>query len=699
MKNLGVVQSLEELETLTQGLLDSGSLLGFDVETGYSGPDREKGSVSIDWDQQFVVGFSITNDPSWARYVPLRHDSGPNLPEQESWEIVKPLLETVPSVAHNLKFETRNLLALGRKGSGPSIRLHGVSDSALLSYVLSETPRHGLKELVKTHFGHDQATLKSLLPDVADVRMKFFRFNALELSPETVSYACEDAIWTLELHRKLYPKALAENPFMLALELEIQKVLVHMEESGHAVDWEALREQEAYGRPFEEHMAEKAREHLGGMAGEDYSRLNFKSPLQMRKALYGDLGMTTSRVTKTGQLSTDAVALEGLSRQYPAVKKVLEVREVGNLANRLTKWVKEYSTAHDSRVHPSFNQVVSGDLPGMDSGEAVGSGRFSANDPSIQQSPKTWRWSTFLDVDPRNPEHWKEVVERSDFGEHYWEGNFRDFLIASPDSYLLTFDYSQIELRMLAGLAAEPYLIEAFKQRRDIHTATASLMLGMEESRVSSEDRSKGKTINFGIVFGMGAKLLAEQLAISVPEAEALLAQYMSAFTNVGDWIERQKRFGLAAGFVTTHFGRKVTLWDLQSQNFVIRGRGERLCVNAAVQGTAADAMKISMVKIRNAMERVGWWGKEVKMVNNVHDSLSFDVSNSVDPNVLREMLVPCVEWDVQDMHQTIFGNPGLQFPELLTDWEIGTKWGSSTAWARDVECVSVEGLWTPDKE
>ena len=187
MKNLGVVQSLEELETLTQGLLDSGSLLGFDVETGYSGPDREKGSVSIDWDQQFVVGFSITNDPSWARYVPLRHDSGPNLPEQESWEIVKPLLETVPSVAHNLKFETRNLLALGRKGSGPSIRLHGVSDSALLSYVLSETPRHGLKELVKTHFGHDQATLKSLLPDVADVRMKFFRFNALELSPETVS--------------------------------------------------------------------------------------------------------------------------------------------------------------------------------------------------------------------------------------------------------------------------------------------------------------------------------------------------------------------------------------------------------------------------------------------------------------------------------------------------------------------------------
>jgi DNA polymerase-1 len=283
----------------------------------------------------------------------------------------------------------------------------------------------------------------------------------------------------------------------------------------------------------------------------------------------------------------------------------------------------------------------------MDSGEAVGSGRFSANDPSIQQSPKTWRWSTFLDVDPRNPEHWKEVVARSDFGEHYWEGNFRDFLIASPDSYLLTFDYSQIELRMLAGLAAEPYLIEAFKQRRDIHTATASLMLGMEESRVSSEDRSKGKTINFGIVFGMGAKLLAEQLAISVPEAEALLAQYMSAFTNVGDWIERQKRFGLAAGFVTTHFGRKVTLWDLQSQNFVIRGRGERLCVNAAVQGTAADAMKISMVKIRNAMERVGWWGKEVKMVNNVHDFLIFDVSNSVYPNVLREMLVPCVEWDV----------------------------------------------------
>jgi len=676
-RNYAVVTSLEGLQALIEKLLADGTVVGFDVETGYLGPDREKGSVDIDWDQQFVAGFSITNSQDWARYVPLCHDNGTNVPEREAWEMLKPVLETLPTIAHNLKFEARNLRALERKGRGPRIDIFkgGYYDSMVESYVLSKYQRHGLKDLVKAVFDHDQPTLKSLFPGLADTRMKYIRFNTLEITPEVTQYTCEDSIWTLGLHDFFWPQV-QQRRFIMDLEMKTVELLCDMEDAGHAVDWDALREQEVYGAPFKEAMTEAARAALTKMVpGTDFSTLNLNSSPQMREALYGVIGLKTTRTTKSGALSTDAIALESLSRQHPAVKKVLEVREVANLSSRLTKWSHQYSQAWDSRVHASFNQVV------------VPSGRFSANDPSIQQLPKDWRWSIFPKVDCWEPDHWAEVTSRAAFGKHYWNGNFRDFLVAEPGAYLLSFDYSQVELRALAGLSQEPALLKSFREGIDVHTMTTALMLGKNPEDIDHKTRQIGKTMNFALLYGMGAESLAQRLAISETEAERLYEQYFSAFSNVTAWMSDMKKVGMAQGYVETYWKRKVTLWDLQSKNPKMRSKGERLCVNAPVQGTAADIMKVAMLRSKAALERKGWWMTKVRMINNLHDALTFEATNDIHPEELRTLLRECVVLEIP------------KFPKLRVDWELGLRWGSSAKWADEQPVEIVNGVWQPISE
>lgn len=676
-RNYGLITTEDSLKALVDKLMAEAKPIGFDIETGYHGPDREKGAVFIDWDQQFPSGFSITNSMDWARYIPTAHEFSR---VENAWEIIQPVLETLPVIAHNAKFEKRNLRALDRKGLGPSIEVNIVGDSMLQSYALAEWPKHNLKDLVEWTLGHKMAHIESLFPDVAKKYLDALRFNVLDvLNPEVVSYACEDAVWCLAL-AEYFQQRLDSMPArnqIYNLEVQTMELLCDMEDAGHATDWDALNEQQEFAAPFEEHMKKAARDGLTIMSGQDQSGLNFNSAPQMKKLLYGEMGLTTTRLTKKGEPSTDAVALEALSRDYPAIKKILEVREVGNLKNRLKKWAEEYSIAHDRRVHANFNQVV------------VGSGRFSANDPSIQQLPKEWRWTTLLkdgldiwEEDKFN--HWLDVVNHPDttFGKHYWGGNFRDFLCAGEGTYLLFFDYSQVELRALAGMSQEPYLIDAFNRGIDIHTATAAMMLGKELDKVTKKDRAKGKTINFGIVYGMGAKLLAEQLAITVDEAQELLDKYMSAFTKVSGWVSGMKAFGKTYGYVETHFGRKVTLWDLQSEYFSIRSKGERLCVNAPVQGTAADIMKISMLRAKKALEDRGWWMTKVRMINNVHDALTFEVDNDINPAELRALLTPQVTWSIPN------------FPEIVADWDIGQNWGQAKAWKNEA-VEFVDGVWT----
>jgi DNA polymerase-1 len=699
-RNFAAIDSLDTLKALVQKLQADGQPIGFDIETGYYGPNVDKGALFVDWDQQFTCGFSITNDPTWARYVPLAHDHDTNLPEADAWEIVKPLLETMPVVCHNAKFEMRNLRALERKGRGPNINLNVSADSALQSYVWSQFQWHGLKYLTKEIFGYDQAHISTLFPDVAKKHLKALRFNVLQLNQEVIDYACDDAVWTLALDRWFAPKIASSSgrKFIYDLEMRVMPMVADMEDGGHAVDWEELNMALAFAEPFKAQMIESTRK-LFAQMGEgigvqlDTTNLNLNSAPQMRKLLYEDLGLEVTRMTKGSdknppQPSTDKIALEGLSRKHIPVKKLVEVKQVGNLAGRLKKWSSEYSIAYDARVHASFNQVAGGDFGGDNEGAAIGSGRFSANDPAIQQLPKRWCWTTLPNPDVNNKEHMAVLREKTEFGKHYWEGNFRDFMVAGPGCSLLGFDYSQIELRALAGLSGEPSLLAAFNEGRDIHTETASMMLGIPADQVTSKERGKGKTINFGIVYGMGAQLLAEQLAISEAEAQALLDQYKSAFTKVDGWMKEQKNRGLSLGFVETYYGRKVTLWDLQSPNRQVRSKGERLCINAPVQGTAADIMKIAMVRARNALIERGWWMTKVRVVNNIHDALLFEFDNDINPAELRALLEPQVVLDING------------FPKIVVDWEIGKKWGSNKKWEDETPVFDeAAGHWTLAEE
>lgn len=677
-RNYALIESMDALKALIDKLMSEEKPIGFDLETGYLGPNRKKGSLQIDWDEQFVCGFSITNAESWARYVPVAHEFGNNLPEGATWELMKPVLETLPSIAHNAKFEIRNLRALERKGRGPRIDLNCIADSQIESYVLSLYKSHGLKDLVKWVFDHNQPELSSLFPGAKKKDLDALRFNVLDQhDPAVKDYACEDAVWTLKLHEKFFPLVQAQRKLMFDLEMKIMPELCDMEDAGHAVAWEAIQQAHAMGVPFEEEMKTAAKAMLSEQAGEDLSGLNLASTPQMREVLYGKLGLTTTRTTDKGELSTDAIALESLSREHPAVKKVLEVREVHNLTKRMDKWLTEYTAAHDGRVHASFNQVV------------VGSGRFSANDPAIQQLPKDWRWTVFPKVNAWKDDHWEVVTSNPDRavpGRHWWGGNFRDFMIAGPDCYLLGFDYSQVELRALAGMSKEPALLKAFNDGVDIHSTTAAMMLSIPLDSVTDKTRAIGKTMNFALVYGMGEQSLSERLAISYAEAERLYAQYFSAFTLVTDWMDEQKRHGKSLGYVETAFKRKVTIWEFQSSFRSVYNKGERLCVNAPVQGTAADLMKFAMLRAMNALKARGWWMSHVRIVNNIHDALVFEVSNEVHPDELRDLLRGAVVWDV-------VGADGSVFPKIVADWELGQLWGSCEKW-KEQPVEFLNGRW-----
>lgn len=676
VKNYDLIRSVDSLHALVSKLLTDDRTVGFDIETGYGGPQKvRKGALDMDWPEQFIAGFSISNDPRWARYVPVAHDLGGNLPEGKTWEIIQPVLETLPVVAHHAKFEERNLRLLDQKGRGPRIEMNTYSDTMLEAYALGEYRYHGLKYLVAYEFDHEMKEIGSLFPDATKKDLQTLRFNILDLTGPVVDYACEDALWALELHHRLQARALRRRDFVYKLEMGISRVLVEMEEAGCAVDWDVLAEGYETGPEFMERMAQAARKGLEKQSGQDLSTLNLNSAPQLKKLLYRDLGLKTTRLTAKGKddpdmedwqrMSTDENALAALAKKHPAIQKVLEVRQVKNVVDRHKKWSTEYRTGHDDRVHASFSQTT------------VAAGRFSASDPSIQQVPKQWRFSTVLGASTSDDEVWERIVREGTFGKHYWTGNFRDYIVAAPGFSLLTFDYSQVELRMLAGLSQEPALIEAFNKGVDVHKVTAAAMLGKNIDHLSGADRAVGKTMNFALLYGMGEQSLAERLAIPRDRADELYAEYFSAFSLITSWMERTRKHGIQNGYVTTHFGRRVPIWEFESESKGQFSKGERLCINAPVQGSAADVMKIAMLKVRKSLIAKNLWGTKVRLLNNLHDALTFEVSNDLDLHEVREVLKEAVVFEVAP-----------RFPKLVADWELGLRWGSCDPWAEDQQIV-----------
>lgn len=684
--NYGAIKDLAQLQTLCDALLEQGKTIGFDVETGYQGPDREKGALWVNWAEQFVVGFSITNDKRWARYVPLRHDEGPNLPEREAWEIVQPVLETLPVVAHHLKFEQKNLQALEWKGCGPSIDIKHGRDTMLQAYILSEWQGFGLKDLVKWVFDHDMAKIDSLFPGWSQNKLKTLRFNLLGLTPEVVEYACEDAAWALALDEELNERAQAERAQMYVIEHQISELMREVETFGMAVAWNEMKEEYARAQPFRDRMEKATREGLSNLAGRDLTDMNLGSSPQLQALLYRDVGLKTTRLTDSAKkaenadkpdwqkMSTDAVAMEGLSKDIPEVKKMLEFREVEVGLRRFKKWLNEYNISADDRIHASFNQVI------------VPSGRFSANDPAVQQMPKYWKFTTKVGANVSDPAQWKTIVSEGENYVDYWTGNFRDYVIAPPGTYLIGYDYSQIELRVLAGVSGEPALLTAFENDQDVHSLTAAKMLYKPVEDITEEERAVGKTQNFALMYQMGEQSLAERLAISLERAHELYENYFAQFSQVGNWMKRAVQVGQALGYAETPFGRKITVWELQHANRYVRNKGDRILINAPIQGGAADYMKMAMIRAWKALKVRGWWGTHVRLIHNLHDALTFEADNSVDPRELRELLQEAVVFQVP------------RFPKIVADWELGQRHGSCARW-KDEDVALIDGHWTVLKE
>jgi len=662
-KNYDVIRAVDELKQLFDKIVAEGVPFGFDIETGYHGEDDDRGSLKQE--TNLFVGFSFTNSLNWARYCPLAHDFADNITDHVSVaEILWNSFKTGFMVAHNLGFELRRLARFFRdmlsdhplygkevresKGYFPTL-----SCTQVEMYILRDLQEFDLKGATQKTFGHTMIKFEQLFEHLTEKKKKAFRFNVLDLTSMVVTYACEDALWCLAHHLKRYP--LVKDQLMYKVDMEITYVICDMEDCGIRYDWFFMQEASNRAKDFTTALNDEIQSELADLLGMTETKLNVNlgSPKQLSEILYDKLGMKVNVYTTSTKgaakadkkMSTGKEALALLAEQYPIAKKISDWKNLKRLTTSfLDKYPKDYGNSPDGMIHPSLNQSY------------VRTARFSSANPNQQNQP-----AVNLKDDDGTPLSYKLKLNDGT----YFKLNFRDSVIAPDDFYILGFDLSQAEYRAVAGLAGETALIEAFETGEDVHTKVAMMMFKLTKDQVTKEYRSKAKTIGFGLLFGMTSMALAKRLHCSKDEAEELFNQYFAAFPKIKRWTEKQVEFGYANGYVSTIFGRKIPIWELEDSRRWIREGGERACFNYPVQGGATgDFVRIGMVRARKVIRQNGWTDK-VKLFMNVHDALEFYVHRSLNPVDVIRALQPAV----------IFPVPS--WPPMKADWHIGKRWGS----------------------
>lgn len=658
-KNYDYVRTVEDLEFYIDKLISDNKTTGYDIETGYLGPDRKRGALIPGF--SIVVGISFTNSLDWARYVPIAHDLADNIDPRSVARLFWKLFNSgIRTVAHNAKFELSMLsrwfldyLAddpiLGHQVKSKNGYYPYFSDSLIESYVKAETKYHGLKTITKENFDHQMIEIMELFPGLPKTKEKMIRFNVLELEPKVVKYACEDSVWCLANHLLNYPKV--KNKLLFAVELECILSVLDMESTGCAFDWQLLADAAERGHEFLAALDTEIQEELSELAEEPIS-INLNSFQQVGNVLFNKLGFTTTRYTKTSlekekagevdkegnpitrKMSTDKIALTALAKEQPVIKKLLVWKNMKKLlTSYLDKYEKEFKTS-DDRIHAEFKQAQ---LP---------AGRFSSSNPNLQQLPKKYNLKT-------------------DSGKEF-KFNFRDAVISPKGWYVLGFDFATQETRILAGEAQESYLFDAFAKGVDVHSATAALLYDKSISEIDKEskERSVGKTFNFALTYGLSIPSMAERLAISKEEAQYLYDKFFASYASVDSWMDSRRKFGQEHGYVVSRFGRRIPIWEYGHSSWKVRNKGDRIAVNASIQGAGADHVKIGMVKVRRALIEANLHDA-VRLFLNVHDCLEFYVRDEIDPKTVIDLLTPCVSHSV----------PG--WPEMRVDWHKGTRWGS----------------------
>ncbi|USU18989.1 DNA polymerase I [Paraburkholderia fungorum] len=563
-RHYDTVQSWEQFDTWLEKINAAG-LTAFDTET-----------TSLDPMTAQIVGLSLSVEPGRAAYVPLAHrgpDAPVQLPRDEVLAKLKPWLESAEhkKVGQHMKYDEQVLANYG-------IEMRGVEHDTLLeSYVLESHRTHDMDSLALRHLGIK--TIK--YEEVAGKGASQIGFDEVALD-KAAEYAAEDADITLRLHQALYPQVAAEKTLDYVyrdIEVPTSRVLRKMERTGVLIDAEKLRAQSSEIATRLIQLESEAYELAGG-------EFNLGSPKQIGQIFFEKLELPVVKKTPSGAPSTDEEVLQKLAEDYPLPKILLEHRGLSKLKSTYTDKLPRMVNATTGRVHTNYAQAV-----------AV-TGRLASNDPNLQNIPV-----------------------RTAEGRR-----IREAFIAPPGHKLVSADYSQIELRIMAHISGDESLLRAFSQGEDIHRATAAEIFSVTPLEVSSDQRRVAKVINFGLIYGMSAFGLAANLGITRDAAKLYIDRYFARYPGVARYMDETRLSAKSKGYVETAFGRRLWLPEINGGNGPRRQAAERAAINAPMQGTAADLIKLSMIAVQNWIEesKVG-----TRMIMQVHDELILEVPDA----------------------------------------------------------------------
>jgi DNA polymerase I len=577
--------------------VEAAELVAVDTETS-----------SLDEMKAEIIGVSFSVKPGEAAYIPVAHSYG-DAPEQlrrdEVLARLKPWLENPAKLklGQHVKYD-RHVFA------NHGIEVQGYAhDTMLQSYVLEVHKPHGLASLAERHLGRSGIDYETITGKGAH-QIPFAQVSI----DKAAEYSCEDSDQTLDVHRALWPRLEADSKlrFIYELEMRSSETLYRIERNGVLIDGPILAKQ---SQELGQRMMQLEKE-AHELAGQPF---NLGSPKQIGEILFTKLGLPVVKKTPSGVASTDEEVLEKLAEDYPLPAKLLEHRGLSKLKGTYTDKLAQMAHPRTGRVHTHYAQAV-----------AV-TGRLSSNDPNLQNIPV------------------KTAEGR----------RVREAFIAPPGHKIASADYSQIELRIMAHISEDEALLRAFREGMDVHRATAAEVFGVAPDGVSSEQRRYAKVINFGLIYGMSSFGLARNLGIDNTAAKNYIQRYFERYPGVKAYMDETRLSAKSKGYVETVFGRRLYLPEINSPNGPRRGGAERAAINAPMQGTAADLIKLSMVKVQDVLDAQK---RRTKMIMQVHDELVFEVPDDE------------VEWVRIEVPRLMAGVAELKVP-LLAEIGIGENW------------------------
>jgi DNA polymerase-1 len=578
--------------------IEAAELVALDTETD-----------SLDGMRAQMVGLSFATQPGIAAYIPLRHDY-PGAPEQLPRDAVlqrlRPWLEdsAAAKVGQNIKYDLHVFANHG-------ISVQGYThDTMLQSYVLEAHKPHGLESLAERHLGRKGLSYEDLCGKGAH-QIPFAQVDV----DKAAEYSGEDSEMTLQVHQTLWPQLEAETRQRFVyehIEMPACKLLQRIERTGVLIDAMQLAQQ---SKDLGERMV-ALEQQAYALAGQPF---NLGSPKQIGEILFGKLGLPVVKKTASGAPSTDEEVLEKLAEDHPLPKCMLEHRSLAKLKGTYTDKLPLMLNPATGRVHTNYAQAV-----------AI-TGRLASNDPNLQNIPI-----------------------RTAEGRRV-----REAFVAPAGHLIMSADYSQIELRLMAHISGDPGMRAAFAAGEDIHRATAAEVFGLPLAEVGPEQRRYAKTINFGLIYGMGAFGLAQSLGIEQKAARDYIDRYFARFAGVRRWMDETKARAAELGYVETLFGRRIHLPEIRGGNGPRRAGAERQAINAPMQGTAADLIKLAMIAVQDALDSEH---RATRMVMQVHDELVFEVP-------LAEL-----DWARDAVPRLMAGVAELSVP-LLAEVGVGANW------------------------